>query len=44
MRRVIAVGACLLVSGLVLAHVTPNVQLVNRGEFTKSSLAGAVRF
>jgi hypothetical protein len=44
MRRVIPAGACLLVSSLVLAHVTPNVQLVNRGEFTKSSLAGAVTF
>jgi hypothetical protein len=44
MRRVVVAAACLLVSGLVLAHVTPNIQLVNRGEFTKSSLAGAVMF
>jgi hypothetical protein len=44
MRRALVAGACLFASGLVLAHVTPNVQLVNRGEFTKSSLASAVTF
>jgi hypothetical protein len=37
-------GAVLLTAVPVLAHVTPNVQLVKRGEFVKQTLPGAVRF
>ena len=44
MRRIMVLGACLLIASVVFAHVTPNVQLLNRGDFTKSSLAGAVTF
>lgn len=39
-----ALVALIFFSGNVDAHVTPNVQLVRRGEFLKESLPGATKF
>jgi hypothetical protein len=44
MRRALVFGAVLAIAPALPAHVTPNVQLVKRGEFIKSSLPGAVKF
>lgn len=44
MRNICTAGAALLISTSLFAHVTPNVQLVRRGEFIQSSLPGAVKF
>lgn len=43
MRNILA-AAVLLFSTSLFAHVTPNVQLVKRGEFIQSNLPGAVKF
>src|SRR5690242_3119367 len=45
MTKTLSAGtAALLMSASLLAHVTPNVQLVRRGAFIQSNLPGAVRF
>ncbi|MGH9441585.1 MAG: hypothetical protein ACRD16_04880 [Thermoanaerobaculia bacterium] len=44
MNRFFASGAALLVAPLLFAHVTPNIQLVKRGDFIQSSLPGASKF
>ena len=44
MRNSFAAAAVLLFSTSLFAHVTPNVQLVKRGEFIQSNLPGAVKF
>lgn len=44
MRKWSVAGATALVAGAVFAHVTPNVQLVRRGEFIKAHLPAATRF
>jgi hypothetical protein len=46
-RRQLSAALCvfaLLAAVPALAHVTPNVQLVRKGEFVKQSLPGASRF
>ena len=45
MRRIrSAFAVALLVSGTLSAHVTPNVQLVRRGDFIKTHLPSASKF
>ena len=44
MRRFFLTGAAVLCASVLRAHVTPNVQLVRRGDFIQSSLPGAVKF
>lgn len=44
MRKLLVAAMILASTRQVLAHVTPNVQLVRRGEFIRSSLPGAVKF
>ena len=44
MRRGLVFGAALAIAAALRAHVTPNIQLVKRGEFLRSSLPGAVKF
>ncbi len=40
----VAVVALVLVAAAARAHVTPNVQLLARGDFIKATLAGATKF
>ncbi len=44
MRRLSIAMLALLLCPILFAHVTPNIQLVRRGEFIQSSLPGAVKF
>jgi len=44
MHKWLAAGLALLVSGALFGHVTPNVQLVRRGDFIKRHLRAAVTF
>ena len=44
MRKISIAGFSLLTSSILFAHVTPNVQLVKRGEFIQSSLPGSTKF
>lgn len=44
MRKLLAAAAAVSVSLPLLAHVTPNVVLVKRGEFLRSTLPGAIKF
>jgi len=44
MCKILAASAVLVFSTSLFAHVTPNVQLVKRGEFIQSNLPGAVKF
>ncbi|HSS45214.1 MAG TPA: hypothetical protein VLO07_07720 [Thermoanaerobaculia bacterium] len=44
MRKSLIAAAALLSAVAALAHVTPNVELVRKGDFLKQSLPGATRF
>jgi len=44
MRRLILVVAALAFAGRALAHITPNVELVRKGDFLKENLPGATKF
>jgi hypothetical protein len=44
MNKALAAAALLLFSAALSAHVTPNVQLVARGQFIKANLPAATRF
>jgi hypothetical protein len=44
MRRLFLSAVALMGAALAGAHVTPNVELVRRGDFIRQSLPGAVRF
>jgi hypothetical protein len=44
MRKGLVWLAAFLCASLAVAHITPNVELVHRGEFLKESLPGAARF
>jgi len=44
MRKSSLVAAGFLCASAALAHVTPNVELVRRGDFVKQSLPGAAHF
>jgi len=44
MRKFLTAAAVLLTAAALRAHVTPNIQLVKRGDFIKATLPAAVRF
>jgi len=44
MRRILAALASSCLAAAALGHITPNVELVRRGEFLKQSLPGATKF
>ncbi len=44
MNKILFSLAALSISGIVSAHVTPNVSLVRRGDFIQQSLPGATKF
>lgn len=44
MRKPLTAVAAFLAAATLFAHVTPNVQLVKRGDFIQSNLPGAVKF
>ncbi|MGH9317845.1 MAG: hypothetical protein ACRD1P_12160 [Thermoanaerobaculia bacterium] len=44
MRRSSLAAAAFLCAAAALAHLTPNVELVRKGDFLKQSLPGATRF
>ena len=44
MRRMLAAAASVCLASAALGHITPNVELVRKGDFLKQGLPGATKF